>query len=166
MHQNHIIKVRFSGSILSLWALRWLLSPSGRGAIETVASSTSGLHTLSISKIENLPVPVPPLEEASIALSIVEEALTAGSDAVDECKKLMRDWSALRQSILKAAFEGRLVPQDPREEPASALLARLRGSNSPRPPRRRRPRATGDSSHPSLPGLSRQSMGPAGRGGG
>ena len=35
------------------------------------------------------------------------------------------DAARLRQSILKAAFEGRLVPQDPADEPASALLARL-----------------------------------------
>jgi type I restriction enzyme, S subunit len=35
------------------------------------------------------------------------------------------DQDALRQSILKAAFEGHLVPQNPTDEPASALLARL-----------------------------------------
>lgn len=34
--------------------------------------------------------------------------------------------TALRQSILKDAFAGRLVPQDPNDEPASALLARIR----------------------------------------
>ena len=33
---------------------------------------------------------------------------------------------ALRQSILKKAFAGQLVPQDPNDEPAAALLARLR----------------------------------------
>jgi len=33
---------------------------------------------------------------------------------------------ALRQSILKKAFTGQLVPQDPTDEPASALLARIR----------------------------------------
>jgi len=41
-----------------------------------------------------------------------------------------RDLLALRQSVLKAAFEGRLVPQDPGDEPASALLARLRGGSA------------------------------------
>jgi type I restriction enzyme S subunit len=59
VHQNHIIKVRFSDPALASWALRWLLSPSGRAHIRAVASSTSGLHTLSIAKIQNLPVPVP-----------------------------------------------------------------------------------------------------------
>ncbi|MDO8369142.1 MAG: hypothetical protein Q7S71_00210, partial [Candidatus Nitrotoga sp.] len=33
---------------------------------------------------------------------------------------------ALRQSILKRAFSGQLVPQDPHDEPASALLARIK----------------------------------------
>ena len=48
---------------------------------------------------------------------------------------------ALRQAILKKAFSGRLVPQDPADEPASALLARLRAERttaSATPPRRRR----------------------------
>jgi type I restriction enzyme, S subunit len=46
---------------------------------------------------------------------------------------------ALRQSILKAAFSGQLVPQDPRDEPASALLARLaaQAADAPATPRRR-----------------------------
>src|SRR6185312_7529923 len=35
------------------------------------------------------------------------------------------DAARLKQAILKAAFEGRLVPQDPADEPASALLARI-----------------------------------------
>jgi hypothetical protein len=37
----------------------------------------------------------------------------------------------LRQSLLKSAFEGRLAPQDPNDEPASVLLERIRGTATP-----------------------------------
>jgi type I restriction enzyme, S subunit len=60
--------------------------------------------------------------------------------------------AALRQSILKTAFEGRLVPQDPADEPASALFARLRqesaGADASRGRRGRK------RNHPEIPELS------------
>ena len=53
---------------------------------------------------------------------------------------------ALRQSILKKAFAGQLVSQDPDDEPAQALLARIRasrgGDSTTKPRRRARPRAS------------------------
>jgi type I restriction enzyme, S subunit len=124
VHQNHIIKVRFSEPDLSRWCLTWLLSPHGREEIERVASSTSGLHTLSISKIGALPIPVPPLAEISEILRRVLDGLTARADTLALLDAEAADSARLKQSILKAAFEGRLVPQDSADEPASVLLAR------------------------------------------
>ena len=49
-----------------------------------------------------------------------------------------RNAFALRQSVLKRAFEGRLVPQDPADEPASVLLERLRAEREAERKRRKR----------------------------
>jgi type I restriction enzyme S subunit len=50
--------------------------------------------------------------------------------------------AALRRSVLKAAFEGKLVPQDPSDEPASVLLERIRANRSAAAPgKSRRPRS-------------------------
>lgn len=44
----------------------------------------------------------------------------------------LKQSSAQRQNILRAAFSGQLVPQDPRDEPASVLLARIRAERAVR----------------------------------
>ena len=53
----------------------------------------------------------------------------------------MRPWrrsAGLRRSVLKAAFEGRLVPQDPSDEPASVLLERIAAERAAAPKKRAR----------------------------
>jgi type I restriction enzyme S subunit len=130
LHQNHLIKVRFSPVCLGTWSLCWLLAPLGRVAIERAASSTSGLHTLSLSKVQRLPVPLAPLAEQGRVTDEVDRlmtiALAAGGDVSTNAHRCAR----LRQSILKWAFEGRLVDQDPTDEPASALLERIRAERA------------------------------------
>ncbi len=98
---------------------------------------------LNLGLVRSIRVPLPPLAEQQ---RIVAEAdrhfsfIEAAERAVDA--GLARS-AALRRSILKAAFEGRLVPQDPSDEPASVLLERIRAERAANPtPKRRRARAT------------------------
>ena len=125
-HQNHLIRVRLANGFEPRFVLQFLLSPQGRDSIVKEASSTSGLHTLSISKVSNLVVPVTsPAEEAAVVTTI-DEKLEGIDRAVEEIDRQFARSEALRQSILKKAFSGQLVAQDPKEEPASVLLDRIR----------------------------------------
>ena len=94
-------------------------------------------------KVASMAIPLPPLEEINEIVRRLDYFSTLAEAAEHEYEEAHASQSKLRQSILKAAFEGRLVPQDPADEPASALLARLRQRGaSPRASRRRRLRAT------------------------
>jgi type I restriction enzyme S subunit len=116
-HQNHLIKVRILKEALRKFALYWLLSPMGRNAIVDVASSTSGLHTLSISKVRSIPIPIPPKEEAKNIVQYIERKTTVTDQVLRDVENELNRTGRLRQSILKHAFEGKLVPQDLAKEP-------------------------------------------------
>jgi type I restriction enzyme S subunit len=140
-HQNHLIRWRAGLRVLPKFVLCFLLSPEGRRQIEAVASSTTGLHTLSVSKVGELQLPVPTLElQAEIVRRV--ETLFAFADRLEA--RLAQAQTAvdrLTPSLLAKAFRGELVPQDPADEPASELLKRLQAAaadpSAARRPRRR-----------------------------
>ena len=138
VHQNHLIKVRMTEKGLVEFALSWFQSPNGRQNIEKVASSTSGLYTLSISKIEALVIPIPSLLEIAEINQLVDDTFSKIAHLEAWCETELTRSAALRQSILKDAFAGRLVPQDPADEPASELLARIRETRAAVPKKARR----------------------------
>jgi type I restriction enzyme S subunit len=136
-HQNHLIRFSANGILSSRFALYFMMSPVGRKLIEAQASSTSGLHTLSISKIEGLPIPVcSPAEQAKI-VRILDEKLQSAAALEAEIDAAFARAGVLRQSILKRAFSGQLVPQDSTNEPAAALLARIKSEHAKKPKRKK-----------------------------
>ena len=133
VHQNHLIKVRMIDPDVVAFAMKWFQSPEGRQNIELVASSTSGLYTLSISKIERLAVPLPSKDELNEICDRLDEAFARMAPVHDWCEAELNRSAALRQSILKDAFSGKLVPQDRSDEPAEKLLDRIRASREEKP---------------------------------
>ena len=125
-HQNHLIRVRLATKSAPRFFLQFLLSPLGRDLIVKESSSTSGLHTLSISKVSNLIVPVASSSEESEVVVQIEERLSKVYKALEEVDTQLARSKALHQSILMKAFAGQLVAQDPNDEPASVLLDRIK----------------------------------------
>ena len=86
----------------------------------------STFSAISKSQIENLLFPLPPLPEQHRIVEEIERRLSiadATEKIIDQC---LKQAERLRQSILKTAFEGKLVPQDPNDEPAEKLLERIK----------------------------------------
>lgn len=93
-----------------------------------------------MATIRQVPVVIPPTAEQVEIVRTLDAQLEATEQIEIEITTALAKISALRQSILKQAFSGRLVPQDPDDEPASALLARLRDT-APAPRTRRKTKA-------------------------
>jgi type I restriction enzyme S subunit len=104
-----LIKVRFNPVELGNFVLYWLLSNGGRSQITIVASSTSGLYTLSLSKVAVLAVPLPPLLEQKRIIEKIERRLSVADEIEKELDQALVRSGRLRQAVLKSAFEGRLV---------------------------------------------------------
>lgn len=129
VHQNHIIRVR-PLDVIPDYILAYWNSPAGSQLVMSVASSTSGLHTLSVAKVGKIVIPLPPEHEQGRIVVEIDRRMavfTALETAIDHSLKRA---ARLRQSILRLAFEGRLVPQGPNDEPASALLDRIRAERA------------------------------------
>ena len=130
IHQNHIIRARLRPNVLPGFIEAYWNSPTGSRAVRSVASSTSGLHTLSVNKVKQIPCPVPTIERQETALTKIDR-ITSTIEATTRALEASSSRAArLRQAILAKAFSGQLVPQDPNDEPASILLDRIRAERN------------------------------------
>jgi type I restriction enzyme S subunit len=156
---SYLIRFRLAGDeVLWRWIGYVLNSPTVRQWMSRNIASSAGQYNVSQTALAGMPLPVPPPSEMAVLSESIQDQLEGAHDSDLALGQERTNGLALRQSILKAAFEGRLMPQDPADEPASVLLARLHDSNHQTATSRRRARTKEPFSHPSLPGLSPQSL--------
>jgi type I restriction enzyme, S subunit len=101
----------------------------GRGQLDKAAYG-AGKPGLNLTQVGSVSVPIPPMQEVTQILADLEENLQSISNQTEAISALLATSSAQRKNILKAAFSGQLVPQDPKDEPASVLLERIQSERA------------------------------------
>lgn len=117
---NHI-RARTSGRYLNLFLNSHVARQHGNSV------KTDGVNQSNINgtKLLNYPFPYCSIEEQREIASRIDEKLSILDKMEDDICRELRNADALRQSVLRKAFSGQLVEQDPQEEPASVLLDRI-----------------------------------------
>ncbi len=127
---SYLIRVRFAEDGLSDYVAAYLNSSHGRRWIADVVTQQVGQANVNGTKLRACAIPLAPRVEQSRILSEIERVFSNVAAALDVARRNEKRCSRLRQSILKWAFEGKLVDQDPGDEPASDLLARIRAEKN------------------------------------
>ena len=118
---NHICTV-VNGQYLNLFLNSYVARQHGNDV------KTDGVNQSNINgaKLSNYPFPYCSIEEQREIASVLEKTFSLLDETEVNIAQQLEKADALRQSILKRAFSGQLVPQDPDDEPASVLLDRIK----------------------------------------
>ncbi len=123
---QHVALCRPVTPQIALFIYLFLITPThGRKTLEKAAYG-AGKPGLNLTNIRSLEIPLPSLPEQKEIVRILESQFAVIEQNEREIDAALKRADALRQSILKKAFSGQLVPQDPTDEPASVLFERIR----------------------------------------
>lgn len=89
------------------------------------------IKNLHIEDIKKIVIQLPTLPEQQRIVEEIEKRFTVADELEKAVNEGLEKADKLKQSILKKAFEGKLVAQNPNDEPASVLLERIKKSQTP-----------------------------------
>ena len=125
-----MMRMTTSNWIDSSFVAYYLRSPLGRGLLTSNAKWAVNQASINQTDVCSTAIPIPLLAEQRRIVAEVERRLSVIQQADATVDASLKRAERLRQSILKQAFSGQLVPQDPNDEPASVLLERIRAERA------------------------------------
>ncbi|MDE0088669.1 MAG: restriction endonuclease subunit S, partial [Candidatus Poribacteria bacterium] len=120
--------VRISEEVNQKFIGLFFQSPIYRNEISRLSIGIN-INNLRRENIEEMLIPLPPLTEQEKIVFDLEQYLSVADKTEATLEAELKRAERLRQSILKHAFSGKLVPQDPNDEPAEILLARIQAEH-------------------------------------
>jgi type I restriction enzyme S subunit len=126
---SYLIRFRLVGD-QTTWSWVSLVWGSSilRSGLESRAATTAGQYNVSLSGLADLAIPLPPIDEQTEIVGEAERRMAAADRLASALEQQVVRAHATRHALLREAFSGRLVPQDPNDESASVLLKDIRAA--------------------------------------
>ena len=145
IYQNHIFRARLYLDEISPKYVSWFGNTHSQKYFMRQGKQTTNLASISLTQLRAFPVALPPIAEQKEIINEIERHFSQIDHLENIITTSLQQSESLHQSILKRAFEGKLVPQDPNDEPASILLERIKAekvlhqtkAKSPKKPKRK-----------------------------
>ena len=120
---SYLIRYRVDPSrVFPEWVQMMLSAPQSRTRLERLAASSAGQHNLSLSKLDGVPIPLPSLEEQESRLRRLADLASELSRLTHASQAASNHATALRRSLLAAAFSGRLTGKTSDVLPAYEMM--------------------------------------------
>ena len=132
IHQNHVFRMRPYLPDVLPELISHHGNTFGKTWFQNAGKQTTNLASINMTMLRMFPVPLGPAQEQRELLNQLEAEVEHLSRQEQAVELGLKQCIAQRQNILRAAFSGQLVPQDPNDEPASVLLERIRAERAER----------------------------------
>lgn len=132
IHQSHVFRMRPYSDDIQPELISHHGNTFGKLWFQKAGKQTTNLASINMTMLRMFPVPVAPALEQEEILEQIRAQLESLTDQERSIELALKQSAAQRQNILRAAFSGQLVPQDPDDEPASVLLERIRAERAER----------------------------------
>lgn len=127
VHQNHVFRARpIDSSLVNAKLVSHWGNTFGQRFFLKYGTQTTNLASINQGVLSKLPVPIAPIDEQAEILFEVTRRLEAADGLASSLERQLSRAHVARESLLREAFAGNLVPQDPDEGSASALLESMR----------------------------------------
>jgi type I restriction enzyme, S subunit len=128
--QNHVFRARLHDKRNQPKYLSWWGNSRGLEYFLRAGKQTTNLASINKTVLCELPISLPPQDEQTEIVRRVETLLALADRIEARCTAARTHAQRLAPQLLAKAFRGELVPQDPNDEPASVLLARIAAERS------------------------------------
>jgi type I restriction enzyme, S subunit len=128
LYESNMMRFSLQRGVEAAFVSFYLGSELGRKRLNVDAKWAVNQASINQQDVKRTPIPLCSIVEQKVVMQHLSIHIASLTEQVIQIEKAFVALQLQRKNILKSAFSGKLVPQDPSDEPASALLARIRAN--------------------------------------